>query len=786
MNLHVSNADFYSAVFHTVDENASVWGTSFKSPPDKSNGSVWRGQKLDYCTVERDDRYSDGTHNTFYCVSSFQEDNDGKFFRRKDNFNATHVITLDDIGDGASAKISWDKIALLPSFVIETSPDNCQVGYILKEPEYDANRVNSVVDALIGQGLASPVDPGMKGVTRYVRFPVGINNKTKYDPSHQHVLKQWHPDRTYSLDDIIKAYRLVFDELPQVSSAHGRSNFVTIDADDDPYLKVLKELNLVLTGELRGDGNKVDIRCPWHGEHTDRVDEGAVYFLGGGFKCFHGHCVDRNFSDVKEKLNADHDIDVNALDHKMREARNEANETDTLRLFSQGCRDLVIPQSSAPLPKNNVDNIPPEILMPPGLAGEIANYHNGVSHRVTPVYGVVAALASMSALAGGQYRVNMPFGPASTNLFILALGGTGSGKEAPRGVVKEILKIAGNSRAELSAASDVALLQKLNVQPNAIWLIDEFGRNLKFAANASGGHQYALISQVMKLYGLALSSTEAREYAQSKNNIPAVNHPYLTVLATSTKNSVTDAMTSEEVVGGTLNRFITIPNSDVAPPFRDAERAVMSAEMKSRIKAFSQTSLISRHFPANGDHSNFGFIDIVPTEEAATALINYRGEADDNRAKADGAGAHLWSRSYENTVRVAGCIAIGDSSAEKPVLTIEHAQWAITFMRWSTQQSLGLLDQIADSETERDSKRIVAFIKECAANPKKKSEFYKLNKAGWVPKSQIARRFRNIKSFDRNHLLNDCVEGRYLEFEDFPSAGKSMTKTGAFRPIDVK
>ena len=77
---------------------------------------------------------------------------------------------------------------------------------------------------------------------------------------------------------------------------------------------------------------------------------------------------------------------------------------------------------------------------------------------------MVAALASMSALAGGQYRVNMPFGPASTNLFILALGGTGSGKEAPRGVVKEVLKIAGNSRAELSAASDVALLQKLNVR----------------------------------------------------------------------------------------------------------------------------------------------------------------------------------------------------------------------------------------------------------------------------------------------------------------------------------
>ena len=76
------------------------------------------------------------------------------------------------------------------------------------------------------------------------------------------------------------------------------------------------------------------------------------------------------------------------------------------------------------------------------------------------------------------------------------------------------------------------------------------GRYLKSAANPNGGYQFALISQVMKLYGLALSSTEERSYADSKKCLPAIERPYLSVLATTTGKSVTDAMAVEELLEG--------------------------------------------------------------------------------------------------------------------------------------------------------------------------------------------------------------------------------------------
>ena len=178
----VTNKIFSDAVFHTLPKGAYKYGTTFKEPPDQAPNGVWFGGRIKDRSLKGKSNYTSGDCNTFYVVSSFYPDADGRVFRRKAQFAAAHVLTMDDIGDGPSAKISEDRVVLAPSFVIETSPDNCQVGYILKNPETDADYFNRTVDALIHQGLASPTDPGMVGVTRYVRFPVGINNKTKYDP----------------------------------------------------------------------------------------------------------------------------------------------------------------------------------------------------------------------------------------------------------------------------------------------------------------------------------------------------------------------------------------------------------------------------------------------------------------------------------------------------------------------------------------------------------------------------------------------------------------------------
>jgi len=311
----VTNLDFICAAYHTVLKDALLWGTCFTQPPDRAPNRVWFGGVLTLRSLTKRNNYTSGTANVFYAVSTFFPDADGQVSRSRSHFASAHVITIDDVGDGPSAKIPWDRIKLPGSVVVETSPGNCQVVYILLIPITDADLFDRVIDALIHQGLSEDNDPGMKGVTRYARLPVGTNNKTKYDPPHRHVLKEWHPDLRYSVEEIIDGYGL------DLTPPKPERKFIPIKIDiaDDPYVNIFGELGLILTGELRGEhGNMLDILCPFHEEHTDRVDEGAVYFVSSGFKCFHGHCENRTFKDVKEKLFRDHWVDTDEIDHRLR------------------------------------------------------------------------------------------------------------------------------------------------------------------------------------------------------------------------------------------------------------------------------------------------------------------------------------------------------------------------------------------------------------------------------------------------------------------------------------
>ena len=106
----ITNKEFIDAVFHTLPKGAYKYGTTFAEPPDLAPNGVWFGGPIKDRSLKGRSNYTSGDCNTFYVVSSFYPNEERRVFRRKAQFAAAHVVTLDDIGDGPSAKISWDKI----------------------------------------------------------------------------------------------------------------------------------------------------------------------------------------------------------------------------------------------------------------------------------------------------------------------------------------------------------------------------------------------------------------------------------------------------------------------------------------------------------------------------------------------------------------------------------------------------------------------------------------------------------------------------------------------------
>lgn len=308
--VHITNADFLAHAFRGISAEEMPWVTGFPGDPLAARRDLWGGRPaLPLPWFIRPG------HNNFVAVSSFRRGEDGRFHRRKANFSRLHLVMIDDLG----TKVPMKKLALPPSALVETSPGNYQGWYFLNPAEADRLRAERLIDGMVAAGLtADAADPGMKGVTRYGRLPVGINGKAKYVenlgcPFVQRVAI-WSPMTRYTIDEIACAYGVNMMTAPARRRASSRqcargAAATNIANAAKGNLDLLTRAGLYLE-PLTGTEDAHRIVCPWVHEHTDEDPSGTVYFLPsdennwrGGFKCHHGHCQTRTVADLNYFLN---------------------------------------------------------------------------------------------------------------------------------------------------------------------------------------------------------------------------------------------------------------------------------------------------------------------------------------------------------------------------------------------------------------------------------------------------------------------------------------------------
>lgn len=284
-NIRVTNHEFLQALYG--DNAPWVHVTDFvhdpSAVPDREHLIAWKGDYFSRYTFKPQS-------NQYFTISLFYADDQQVARRRKALFRSTPVIVLDDVKE----KLSMTEVEKLPqpSWILETSPGSEQWGYILNEPCADRHRVENLLDGLVANGLAPDGrDPGMKGVTRYVRLPEGVNNKKAKminGQPWQCRMTLWEPFRTSTLEDLAKPFNVDLDALRREARVDGAA-----EVNDHPLL----DLNdIVHIKEVRSDG-RFDITCPWVEEHTGSADSGTAIFTNGdgtmGFKCHHGACQER-------------------------------------------------------------------------------------------------------------------------------------------------------------------------------------------------------------------------------------------------------------------------------------------------------------------------------------------------------------------------------------------------------------------------------------------------------------------------------------------------------------
>lgn len=298
----LSNRDFMLVLFRDMEAKCAATLHSFTGDPKDAKG--WPAQPW---LMGKPLPTFNPFANNYVCVSSFYPSSDNKFYRRKILFAALHCVMIDDLG----TKLPMSDLKMDPTVLIETSPGNFQAWLFLEQPIRSLAAAETLIDQMIAAGISAELDPGMRGITRVARLPVGANGKLKYRSPTGAVWPQRVASANlglrYTPENIAEAYGLDLtirrEAPPPLQPRSG------IDVERAGVVKWLKAFGYHKE-ELRPGYH--EIICPWLAYHSDGAATGTYYTepeglnsWQGGFMCHHGHCADRDINDLIGWLRAE-------------------------------------------------------------------------------------------------------------------------------------------------------------------------------------------------------------------------------------------------------------------------------------------------------------------------------------------------------------------------------------------------------------------------------------------------------------------------------------------------
>jgi len=287
-----TNKAFVAAIFTSLPDGALPVITGKAGDPQTGGWTAYSAADVE--------RVCGSDRNTYFNCASFMPGEDGTIAARKDSAAAYHALVLDDVGTKVDRNLLG---TITPTWELETSPGNFQLGFKLNPPLCDAAEVDRFQQKIAAAGLT---DKGAMGMARWARLPNGINGKPKYEADGKPFscrLHGWNPDAAYTASNLLEALVPVShadSQKPAVAKAQTRNrskaeidnNVYIPRAAENPVLAAFKEQGLYKRAMADG---KHEVTCPWVHEHTDQLDTGAAYFEPGGtyptggFCCQHSH-----------------------------------------------------------------------------------------------------------------------------------------------------------------------------------------------------------------------------------------------------------------------------------------------------------------------------------------------------------------------------------------------------------------------------------------------------------------------------------------------------------------
>lgn len=422
-------------------------------------------------------------------------------------------------------------------------------------------------------------------------------------------------------------------------------------------------------------------------------------------------------------------------------------QADTVGVDLSGILGKIIDETPEDVPFSPGD-FPRDAIPTTGIIGELIAYNLATSMFPQPELALAGGLALMSTITGRKVENELG---TRTNVYVLGLGDSGSGKEHARKLNKKLLyavgagELIGPERIGSSAGLTVAVKERLS----CLFQIDEIGHLLATMKNAAKSpHLYNIATVLMQMYSSSDSVWIGDAYADSKKT-PIIEQPHPVLYGTCTPEGFWVNLSADSVANGLLGRMLVFES-----PGRVARRRPDKIDFPE-----SLTEAIRwwwEFTPSGIDKSKS--IPVV-MKHKKDAMARFEKHVDDicqqqNDEAPDKAA--LWSRTGEKTAKLAMLFACSRQTCTDTMsIGLDDVERAIKVSNWLTRRMLKQAHEyVASNQIEDNKKRVLRAI------------------GKGISMNSLSRRTQWLRSKDRIEILAELQDRGDIVIEDEQTSGR--------------
>ena len=595
------------------------------------------------------------------------------------------------------ASIGW------PEPIVTDSGNGAQLMYRIELPADDSGLVHRVLQSVAAVSSdAVEVDVTVHNPARIWRLPGTMNCKGDSTPERPHRFAKIisAPDKF----GVVNVEQLAAAGIPAPAVASTFSCDSSFSSEFDLDRWISEHCSHVSGPEKWKDGRKwvFDV-CPFNSDHNNRSAVITQQANGAiSFTCHHNGCKDKDWKALRDMLEPD--CTPPAFEH---------SGIDLTSFFET----IEKKKARKENPFEDPGEIPEKLLHIPGVIDEIVDLDLRTAPYPNRVLAFCGALTFVAHLVGRKIRDKRN---NFTNIYLVALANSGTGKDHPRKTNNDIAAMAGISATIGDEfVSGAALEDTMFVSPAQLFQLDEadsFFNTLKGAKDAAMVE--SLNAKLLKFYSSSNSVYYMRKKAfKEKSNLSELRdngfiyNPCLTLFGTAVTDYFYESLSKRVLENGLVARCLVIE----APKRGRAGtpgvvREHLTPEFMDKINALAHMDI--KQTPLGVPLPK----EIMETPEATELLAQLCEECD---SRYDGfeklhdlAAMALWARAMEKVYKLS-MIYAASQNVYAPVVTAEAVRWAFDFVSHITRKVLFRAGQFCYvSKTDQLQKRFLKRLHE--------------------------------------------------------------------------